>query len=98
MALCMLLVLLWALGVRTAKEWKPSQQQKPQSSARKELDSRLDALLKSIADLDDLRESGKVAEKAYWKERLELKAKVVAILKKLPPSLVESYATQHLPR
>lgn len=98
MALCMLLVLLWALGVRTAKEWKPAREQKAESPARKELESRLDALLKSIADLDELRESGKVAEKAYWKERLELKAKVVAILKQLPPSLVESYATRNLPR
>ncbi len=95
---CLLLVMLWALGVRTAKEWKPSQDQKPESATRKELGSRLDTLLKSIADLDQLRENGKVAEKAYWKERLELKARVVAILKQLPPSLVESYATRNLPR
>ena len=87
-----------AVIVRTAKEWKPSQDQKPESATRKGLETRLDTLLKSIADLDELRENGKVAEKAYWKERLDLKARVVAILKQLPPSLVESYATRNLPR
>jgi hypothetical protein len=98
MTLCLLLVLLWALGVRTAKEWKSAQEHKPASSARKEIEKRLDALLKSIANLDDLRESGKVAEKAYWKERLELKAKVAAILRQIPPTLAESYATRNAPR
>ena len=63
-----------------------------------ELEAKIDALLNSMADLDELHESGKIAEKAYWKERLELKAKVVAILKKTPPSLLESYATRHVPR
>jgi hypothetical protein len=98
MTLCLLLVLLWALGVRTAKEWKSAQEHKPESTARKEIEKRLDGLLKSIADLDDLRESGKVAEKAYWKERLELKAKVAAILRQIPPTLAESYATRNVPR
>ena len=98
MTLCLLLVLLWALGVRTAKEWNAAQEHKPESSARKEIEKRLDGLLKSIADLDDLRESGKVAEKAYWKERLELKAKVAAILRQIPPTLAESYATRNVPR
>ncbi|MBI4164439.1 MAG: hypothetical protein HY508_01755 [Acidobacteria bacterium] len=98
MTLCMLLVLLWALGVRTAKEWKSAEEHKPESTARKDVEKRLDALLKSIADLDDLRESGKVPEKAYWKERLELKAKVAAILRKIPPALAESYATRNVPR
>jgi hypothetical protein len=34
--------------------------------------------------LDELFSSGKIAENQYWKERLELKAKAVAILKKEP--------------
>jgi hypothetical protein len=95
---CLLLVLLWALGVRAAKEWKPSQAQKPESAAQKELEAKLDALLNSMADLDELHESGKIADKAYWKERLDLKAKVVAILKQRPPKLLESHAPPHLPR
>ena len=98
MALCLLLVLLWGLAVRTAKEWKTVQDRKPESAARKEIEKRLDTLIKSIADLDDLREKGKVAEKTYWKERLELKAKVAAILKQIPPALAESYATRNTPR
>jgi len=96
--LCLLLVLLWALGVRVAKEWMPSRAQKPESPAQKELETKLDSLLNSLADLDELHDTGKVADKAYWKERLELKAKVVAILKQSPPTLLESYATRHLPR
>ena len=95
---CVLLVLLWALGLRAAKEWKTSQRQKAESPAQKELEAKIDALLNSMADLDELRESGKIAEKAYWKERLELKAKVVTLLKKSPPSLLEPYATRHVPR
>ncbi len=95
--ICLLLVLLWALGVRAATEWKTSQEQKAGSPAQKDLEAEVDALLNSMADLDELRENGKIAEKAYWKERLELKAKVVAILKNTPPSLLESYATRHVP-
>ena len=98
MAICLLLVLLWGLSVRVAKEWKTVQDRKPHSSARKEVEKRLDGLIKSIADLDGLHEKGKVAEKAYWKERLELKAKVAAILKQIPPALAESYATRNAPR
>jgi hypothetical protein len=98
MALCLLLVMVWALGVRTAKEWNAAQEHKPASASRKEVEKRLDALLKAIADLDDLRENGKVAEKAYWKERLELKAKVAAILRQIPPALAESYATRNASR
>ena len=96
--LCLLLVLFWALGVRAAKEWNSSRAQKPESPAHKELETKLDALLSSMADLDELHDTGKIADKAYWKERLELKAKVVAILKQSPPTLLESYATRHLPR
>jgi hypothetical protein len=98
MALCLLLVMLWALGVRTAKEWNAAREHKPASASRKEVEKRLDALLKAIADLDDLRENNKVAEKAYWKERLELKAKVAAILRQIPPALAESYATRNASR
>lgn len=98
MALCMLLLLLWALGVRTAKEWNPAREHRPESASRKEIEKKLDGLLKAIADLDDLRENGKVAEKAYWKERLELKAKVAAILRQIPPALAESYATRNATR
>jgi hypothetical protein len=94
---CLLLVLLWALGVRAAKEWKPLQAQKPESPAQKELESKLDALLNSMADLDELHECGKIADKAYWKERLELKSKVVAILKQSPPALLELHVPRHLP-
>jgi len=91
-------VMLWALGVRTAKEWNAAQEHKPANASRKEVEKRLDTLLNAIADLDDLRENGKVAEKAYWKERLELKAKVAAILRQIPPALAESYATRNAPR
>jgi len=96
--ICLLLVLLWALGVRVAKEWNKSQAGKPESPAQKELEAKLEALLNSMADLDELHEVGKIADKAYWKERLELKAKVVAILKQGPPTLLESYATRRAPR
>jgi hypothetical protein len=98
LAVCLLLFLLWALGVRTAKEWGTVREHQPQSASRKEIEKKLDDLLKAIADLDDLKESGKVAEKAYWKERLELKAKVAAILRQIPPALAESYATRNAPR
>jgi hypothetical protein len=96
--ICFLLVLLWALGVRAAKEWNKPQPGKPASPAQKELEAKLDGLLNSLADLDQLHENGKVADKAYWKERLELKAKVVAILKQGPPTLLESYASRHASR
>ncbi len=95
---CMLLVLLWGLGVRAAKERAISGEQGPQSQAQKQLESKLDELLNSLADLDKLHESGKIADKGYWKERLELKAKVVAILKQRPPARLESYAPRPPPR
>ncbi len=94
LAICLLLLLLWALGVRTAKEWGTAREHQPESPSRKDIEKKLDDLLKAIADLDDLREAGKVAEKDYWKERLELKAKVAAILRQIPPALAESYATR----
>jgi hypothetical protein len=55
-------------------------------------------LFNSLADLDELFATGKIAEKPYWKERLELKARLVAKLKKAPPALLESYAIRHTPR
>lgn len=82
--LCFLLVLLWALGIRAAKEyprWKAKQQGSP---VQKKFQAKMETILNSIADLDELFASGKIAEKQYWKERLELKAKATAILKKEP--------------
>ncbi len=92
---CFLLVLLWALGVRVAKEWPRWQERRGATPAQKQLEAKVEALFNSLADLDELFASGKIAERKYWKERLELKAKLVAILKKAPPSLLESYATRH---
>ncbi|MCL5004962.1 MAG: carboxypeptidase-like regulatory domain-containing protein [Acidobacteria bacterium] len=91
--LCFLLALLWALGIRVAKEfprWKAKQHGSP---VQKKFQAKMETILNSIADLDELFSSGKIAEKQYWKERLELKAKAVAILKKEPsakPSPVAS--------
>ncbi|HUZ47974.1 MAG TPA: hypothetical protein VMW54_15180 [Terriglobia bacterium] len=82
--LCFLLVLLWALGIRIAKEyprWKAKQQGSP---VQKKFQAKMETLLNSIADLDELFSAGKLPEKQYWKERLELKAKAVAILKREP--------------
>lgn len=95
---CFLLLLLWALSVRVAKEWPRLAEQNPAGAAQKELSSRVESLLNSLADLDELFAAGKIVEKNYWKERLELKAKLVAILKKSPPSLIQSYAARHIPR
>jgi hypothetical protein len=67
----------------------------PAESVEKELETALDALFNSLADLDELFAAGKVAEKQYWKERLNLKARLMATLKKASPSLVESYAIRH---
>lgn len=91
----LLLVLLWALGVRVAKEWPQWKERQQASSAQKELAAKVDAMFNSLADLDELFAAQKIAEKQYWKDRLELKARLVAALKKAPPSLLESYATRH---
>jgi hypothetical protein len=93
-----LLLLLWALGVRVAKEWPKLAEHNPPEPARKQLESKVEGLLNSLADLDELFAAGKIAERNYWKERLELKAKLVAILKKGPPAFFESYATRNIPR
>jgi hypothetical protein len=92
--LCFLLVLLWALGIRVAKEyprWKAKQQGSP---VQQKFQAKMETILNSIADLDELFASGKIAEKQYWKERLELKAKATAIVKKGPkPNVIASRKT-----
>ncbi|HXX21917.1 MAG TPA: carboxypeptidase-like regulatory domain-containing protein [Terriglobia bacterium] len=94
---CFLLLLLWALGIRLAKEWPRFMAQRKTSSLQKELAATADALFNSLADLDELFAGGKVPEKQYWKERLDLKARLMATLKKASPRLLESYATRHIP-
>ncbi len=95
---CFLLVLLWGLGVRVAKEWPAWKARQSASQIQKKLAAEVEALLNALADLDELFADGKIAEKPYWKERLELKARLVATLKKAPPALLDSYATRHNPR
>ena len=95
---CFLLVLLWGLGVRVAKEWPKWKAQQSASELQKALEAEVEKLFNSIADLDELFAAGKIAEKPYWKERLELKARLVATLKKAPPALLESYAIRHTSR
>ncbi len=95
---CFLLVLLWGLGVRVAKEWPKWKALQSASQLQKALEAEVESLFNSLADLDELFAAGKIAEKPYWKERLELKARLVATLKKAPPTLLESYAIRHTPR
>jgi hypothetical protein len=92
---CFLLLLLWALGIRLAKEWPRFKEQRRSSSVQKELAATAESLFNSLADLDELFAAGKVAEKQYWKERLDLKARLMATMKKASPLLLESYATRH---
>jgi hypothetical protein len=92
---CFLLLLVWALGIRLAKEWPRFKEQRRTSLVQKELETTVDALFNSLADLDELFAAGKVAEKQYWKERLDVKARLMATLKKASPLLLESYATRH---
>jgi hypothetical protein len=95
---CLLLVLLWGLGVRVAKEWPKWKAQQSASEIQKALETDIENLFNSLADLDELFANSKIGEKPYWKERLELKARLVTKLKKAPPALLESYATRHAPR
>jgi len=95
---CLMLLMLWALGVRVSKEWPRWKEQQGTSPEKKELEAKADALFNSMADLDELFADGKIEKKKYWKERLELKAKLMAILKKSPPSHTEPYATRRGPR
>lgn len=92
---CLLLVLLWAMGVRVSKEWAKRGAARPGSPAQKELEAKIDKLLDSLANLDEIFEGGKIAEKKYWRERLDLKAKLVVLLKTTPPAFIETYATRH---
>jgi len=95
---CFLLILLWGLGVRVTKEWPKWKAQQSASQLQKALEAEVEKLFNSLADLDELFSAGKIVEKPYWKERLELKARLVAALKKAPPALLESYAIRHTPR
>jgi hypothetical protein len=95
---CFLILLFWALGVRIAREWKGAKAGAPAGPQRQRFSARVESWLNSLADLDELFAAGKIAEGKYWKERLELKAKLVAILKKHPPAALESYAARHIPR
>lgn len=90
--LCFLLALLWALGIRVAKEWPLWKAKQKGTPVQKQFKTRMDTLINSIADIDELFASGKIAEKQYWKERLELKAKAVAILKAGPSAKSKPYA------
>lgn len=92
--LCFLLVLLWALGIRAAKEWPRWKAKQQGSPVQKQFRAKMETLINSIADLDELFASGKIAEKQYWKERLELKAKAVAILKAGPSTKPKPYASR----
>lgn len=93
-----LVLLLWALGVRVVKEWPKLKTKMAGEAESAKLDPKADKLLNSIADLDELFAASKIAEQAYWKERLELKARLVALLKKNPPSRLSPYAIRQSPR
>ncbi|TAM79543.1 MAG: hypothetical protein EPN47_17200 [Acidobacteria bacterium] len=92
--LCFLLVLLWALGIRTAKEWPRWKARQQGSPVQKQFRAKLDTLINSIADIDELFASGKISETQYWKERLELKARAVAVLKAGPSTKSKPYASR----
>ena len=96
---CFLLLLVWALGVRVAKEWPRFK--KSQAAAvlqHKEFGAKADQLLNSLADLDELFAGAKIPETKYWKERLELKAKLVALVKKSQTLSPDTYAARRTPR
>jgi hypothetical protein len=92
---CFLLLLVWALGICLAREWPRFKEQRRTGSVQKELETTVDALFNSLADLDELFAAGKVADKQYWKERLDLKARLTAALKKASPLLLDSYAARY---
>lgn len=96
--ICFLLILLWALGVRASKEWTRWKDRQATSPGRKQLEAKADVLFNSLADLDELFAEGKIEKKKYWKERLDLKAKLMAVLKKGPPIRNEPYASRRHPR
>jgi len=89
-----LLILLWALGIRVAKEWPRWKAKQQGSPIQKRFRAKMETLINSIADIDELFAAGKIAEKQYWKERLELKAKAVSILKEGPSTKSKPYASR----
>ncbi|HME00717.1 MAG TPA: carboxypeptidase-like regulatory domain-containing protein [Terriglobia bacterium] len=91
---CFLLITLWALGVRVTKDWPAWKDRTGDSPTQKQRTAKVDKLIDSLVDLDELFEAGKILEKEYWRERLELKARIVAQLKKGPPATPETYATR----
>lgn len=91
--LVFLLVLLWALGLRVTKEWPRWKAMQAGSPVEKQLRGKMKNLINSIADIDELHATGKIAEKEYWKKRHELKAKAVALLKAGPSKNSRLYAT-----
>jgi len=93
-----LLLLFWALGVRVMRDWPRLKAQAAGGNSAPPLDTKVERLLTSIADLDELFAAKKVVESKYWKERLELKARLVTLLKKNPPAGLESYATRSHPQ
>jgi hypothetical protein len=95
MLACVLLLLGWALGVCLAKEWPRLKERGASGAAEKEFEATVGSLFDCLADLDELFAAGKVPEKHYWKERLDLKARLTTSLKKAPTSLLESYAIRH---
>ena len=88
------LLLFWALGVRLVRDWPALQKARVNSPASHRYDPNLEKLLNSLVDLDQLFAAGKMAEEKYWKERLELKVRVAAMLKKTPPAALEPYAAR----
>ncbi len=96
---CFLLVLLWAFAVRTAKEWPRVKQQVNDRTGKKPLGPKAEKLLNSMADLDEIFASGKIVETDYWKERLELKARLVETLRKRGAAPAqEPYASRRVRR
>lgn len=95
---CLLAILLWALGIRASKEWTRWKQRLTAPPERQQFEAQAEALFNSLADLDELFAAGKIEKKQYWKERLELKAKLMASLKKSPPPVPDTYASGRAPR
>ncbi|HCU95531.1 MAG TPA: hypothetical protein DHU96_23585, partial [Actinobacteria bacterium] len=87
---------LWSLGICAGKEWQRLKTRGGATPERRKFEAKAEELLNSLADLDELFEAEKIEKNRYWKERLELKARLAAILKKGPPSLLGSYATRRV--
>ncbi len=92
---CFLLLLLWALGVRMAKELPRFRDRQAAAILQhKEFGAKADQLFNALADLDELFSQGKIVDKKYWKERLELKARLMALVKKSQALSPETYAAR----